>query len=195
MSRGSELRGRRGNSPECPAPLRSPRPQADRLRALPSFQQAATASVARIRSVTQGGWFARARAQFGGSGKETKSPTPKASPAWSTLSLFQANLLGAMLAGFWGHKGDGQPGPKRMAAGLEILAALVEFLEWVGSAAGRPSKGGKHPLVHVIAALGRDWGWIPAKRGRDHQGCKAGSDKMPIYPSVARDRFRGPSGF
>jgi hypothetical protein len=61
------------------------------------------------------------------------------------LSLFQANLLVAMMAGFWGRKSDGHPGPKTLAAGLEILAALVEFLEWVSSAASLPSKGRKRP--------------------------------------------------
>lgn len=42
------------------------------------------------------------------------------------LTLFQANLLVAILAGFWGRKSDGHPGPKVMAQGLMILAALVE---------------------------------------------------------------------
>jgi hypothetical protein len=40
----------------------------------------------------------------------------------STLSLLQANLLTAMLAGYWGRKSDGHPGPKTLASGLEILA-------------------------------------------------------------------------
>jgi hypothetical protein len=43
----------------------------------------------------------------------------------SSLTLFQANLLVAMLAGFWARKGDGHPGPKLVAEGLMILAALV----------------------------------------------------------------------
>jgi hypothetical protein len=43
----------------------------------------------------------------------------------SSLTFFQANLLTAMLAGFWGRKGDGHPGPKVLAQGLMILAALV----------------------------------------------------------------------
>lgn len=43
----------------------------------------------------------------------------------STLSLFQANLLVATLAGFWGRKADGHPGPDLMGRGLLILNALV----------------------------------------------------------------------
>jgi hypothetical protein len=43
----------------------------------------------------------------------------------SSLTLFQANLLVAMLAGFWARKSDGHPGPKLVAQGLMILAALV----------------------------------------------------------------------
>lgn len=45
----------------------------------------------------------------------------------SVLSLFQANLLVAMLAGFWTRKGDGHPGPKLLAQGLIILAELVNY--------------------------------------------------------------------
>ena len=56
------------------------------------------------------------------------------------MSLFQANLLTAMLAGFLGRKGDGHPGPKTMARGLELLAAQVEVFLWL-----RPPKGSKRP--------------------------------------------------
>ena len=45
----------------------------------------------------------------------------------STLRLFQANLLVAMLAGFWARKSDGHPGPKLVAQGLIILAELVDY--------------------------------------------------------------------
>lgn len=45
----------------------------------------------------------------------------------SPLTLSEANLLVAMLAGYWGRKGDGPPGPDVMGRGLLILNALVEW--------------------------------------------------------------------
>ena len=43
------------------------------------------------------------------------------------LTLFQANLLRAMLGGFWGRKSDGHPGPDLMGKGLGILGILVQW--------------------------------------------------------------------
>jgi len=43
------------------------------------------------------------------------------------LQLLQANILVAMLAGFWGRAGDGHPGAQILAEGLRILAALVWY--------------------------------------------------------------------
>jgi hypothetical protein len=57
----------------------------------------------------------------------------------SSLSLFQANLLVAMLAGFWGRKSDGHPGPKLVAAGLIQLATLVNYRRMI-------EHGPSHPL-------------------------------------------------
>jgi uncharacterized protein DUF4338/transposase-like protein/transposase Tn5 family protein len=45
------------------------------------------------------------------------------------LTVLQANILVAMLAGFWGRKGDGHPGAKILAEGLYILHALVWYTE------------------------------------------------------------------
>ncbi|MEO8428311.1 MAG: hypothetical protein ABI651_14470 [Verrucomicrobiota bacterium] len=39
-------------------------------------------------------------------------------------TLFQANLLVAMLGGFWGRKADGHPGPDLLGRGLVLLATL-----------------------------------------------------------------------
>ena len=50
----------------------------------------------------------------------------------SALSLFQANILVAMLAGFWGRKSDGHPGPKLVGQGLMILAELVNYCRLTG---------------------------------------------------------------
>jgi hypothetical protein len=47
-------------------------------------------------------------------------------PSTPALTVFQANLLVAMLAGFLARKGDGHPGAKLLAEGMIILAALVE---------------------------------------------------------------------
>jgi len=62
-------------------------------------------------------------------------PPPSPAARRSELTLFQANLLVAMLAGFWGRKSDGHPGPKVMAQGLAILAAVVEDRRLTGRAA------------------------------------------------------------
>jgi hypothetical protein len=48
-------------------------------------------------------------------------------PESSKLTLLQANILVAMLAGFWGRAGDGHPGPEILADGLRLLAALVWY--------------------------------------------------------------------
>ena len=43
------------------------------------------------------------------------------------LTLFQANLLVAMLGGFWARKADGHPGPDLLGRGLVILNVLVAW--------------------------------------------------------------------
>jgi hypothetical protein len=70
-------------------------------------------------------------------------PQPTANP--SNLTLFQANILVAMLAGFWARKGDGHPGPKLLAQGLMILAALVIDRQLTKSASAQPGFGPKRP--------------------------------------------------
>ena len=68
------------------------------------------------------------------------APTPPSTP----LTLFQANLLVAMLGGFWGRKADGHPGPDLLGRGLILLASLVR---WERLKAARPpsSPAGKDP--------------------------------------------------
>jgi Domain of unknown function (DUF4338)/Transposase DNA-binding len=61
-------------------------------------------------------------------------PQIKPGVSLSSLTLFQANLLVAMLAGFWARKSDGHPGPKLVAEGLMILAALVSHQKLTRSA-------------------------------------------------------------
>ena len=48
-------------------------------------------------------------------------------PETSKLTLLQANILVAMLAGFWGRAGDGHPGPEILADGLRLLETLVWY--------------------------------------------------------------------
>jgi hypothetical protein len=69
---------------------------------------------------------------------------PKPAANSSTLTLYQANILVAMLAGFWARKGDGHPGPKLMAKGLMILAALVDH-QRLTTVAALPHRGSKRP--------------------------------------------------
>jgi len=61
------------------------------------------------------------------------------------LTLLQANLLVAILAGFSGRKSDGHPGAKVLGEGLIILAALVEDRRIAGNQSRPPHPGGKRP--------------------------------------------------
>ena len=58
-------------------------------------------------------------------------------PESSKLTLLQANILVAMLAGFWGRAGDGHPGPEILADGLRLLEALV----WYQAQCAKPVRG------------------------------------------------------
>lgn len=49
------------------------------------------------------------------------------------LSVLQANILVAMLAGFWARKSDGHPGAKLLAEGLRILQAVVWYAQTITS--------------------------------------------------------------
>ena len=58
------------------------------------------------------------------------------------LTVLQANILVAMLAGFWGRTGDGHPGPQILAEGLRLLQALVWFAKRLKAArVGRRGRG------------------------------------------------------
>jgi hypothetical protein len=48
-------------------------------------------------------------------------------PQSTKLTVLQANILVAMLAGFWGRTGDGHPGAQVLAEGLRILQALTWY--------------------------------------------------------------------
>jgi hypothetical protein len=63
----------------------------------------------------------------------------------SELTLIQANLLVAMLANFWARKSDGHPGPKVLAEGLMILAALVHHRKLLGAVPRQPEPGPARP--------------------------------------------------
>ena len=56
----------------------------------------------------------------------TPSQEPQIPSPSSGLTLLQANLLVAMMGGFWGRRGDGDSGPKVMQRGLVLLGAIVE---------------------------------------------------------------------
>jgi len=60
---------------------------------------------------------------------DTGTATAQSQPSQvkSALTLLQANLLVAVLGGFWARKADGHPGPDLIARGLLILNALVKW--------------------------------------------------------------------
>ena len=43
--------------------------------------------------------------------------------------MLQANILTAMLAGFWARPSDGHPGAKILAEGLKLLQAMDWYKE------------------------------------------------------------------
>jgi hypothetical protein len=50
-------------------------------------------------------------------------------PVGKKLTVLQANVLVAMLVGFWGRKSDGHPGSKILAEGLEALQIILWYKE------------------------------------------------------------------
>jgi hypothetical protein len=74
-----------------------------------------------------------------------EAPMAGEAVARSTLSLVQANMLVAMLGGFWGRKADGHPGAELLGRGLELLAALVHYTEISRPVAHRKRPPRKRP--------------------------------------------------
>lgn len=71
--------------------------------------------------------------------QEKRAEHPGEAPSKpNALTLLQANLILAMLAGFWARKSDGHPGAKVLAEGLMILAALVADRKITGNSPARP---------------------------------------------------------
>jgi hypothetical protein len=79
------------------------------------------------------------------SDKGSMAPGTKQSVSGSSLTLFQANLLVAMLAGFWARKADGHPGAKLIAEGLMILGHLVRHHRLTRPASPRKLPRSKRP--------------------------------------------------
>ena len=71
--------------------------------------------------------------------------SPTVQSQTSQMSLLQANLLVAMLAGFWARAADGHPGPDLMGRGLIILNILVEWERRRKERAGKdpPTRGAR----------------------------------------------------
>lgn len=61
-------------------------------------------------------------------------------PEATKLTVLQANILTAMLAGFWGRKGDGHPGAQILAEGLRLLEAIVWYKGQCANEMVTPSK-------------------------------------------------------
>jgi hypothetical protein len=86
------------------------------------------------------------------------NPVQHTATAPSTLTLLQANLLVAMLGGFWARQADGYPGPDLMSQGLVILSALVEWerIKKRGPRKKAPAhKGRRKPGEAPVAKLHR----------------------------------------
>jgi hypothetical protein len=61
-------------------------------------------------------------------------------PVDQRRTILQANILVAMLAGFWARKSDGHPGAQILAEGLQILDALVWFNNQCHKSARKPRR-------------------------------------------------------
>jgi len=58
------------------------------------------------------------------------------------LTVWQANILVAMLVGFWGRTGDGHPGPQILAEGVRVLRVLVWFARQLKGSLGQRRRRG-----------------------------------------------------
>ena len=70
-----------------------------------------------------------------------RAPQP-ASPVPNPLTILQANLILAMLVGFWGRAGDGPPGAQILVEGLSRLQMLVWFQDLCAPASRRRRRRG-----------------------------------------------------
>ena len=72
---------------------------------------------------------------------EVKKKETRKCPDSGKLTVFQANILVAMLAGFWARAGDGHPGPRILAEGLRPLRGMVWY-KTIPTRRAKPSSGG-----------------------------------------------------
>ena len=56
------------------------------------------------------------------------------------MTLIQANILVAMMAGFWARPSDGHPGAQILAEGLRELQAMVWYKVHSAQVASTPPK-------------------------------------------------------
>jgi hypothetical protein len=66
-------------------------------------------------------------------------------PLSKKLTVLEANILVAMLAGFWARKSDGHPGAQILAEGLQVLHALVWYKRRTDAAASERRTHRKAP--------------------------------------------------
>jgi hypothetical protein len=64
--------------------------------------------------------------------------------ASAKLTVLQANILTAMLGGFWGRRSDGHPGPKVLSEGIRVLQAVVWYKQQCAAPA-LPSRKRRDP--------------------------------------------------
>ena len=69
---------------------------------------------------------------------EVKKKETSKFPQSSKLTVLQANILVAMLAGYWGRAGDGHPGAQILAEGLRLLEVLVWYAKQKEPGPARP---------------------------------------------------------
>ena len=58
---------------------------------------------------------------------ELKNRETEKYPLDQKRTMLQANILAAMLVGFWARAGDGHPGAQILAEGLQVLEAVVWY--------------------------------------------------------------------
>ena len=69
---------------------------------------------------------------------EIKNEETRKFPIAQKRTILQANILTAMLVGFWARKSDGHPGAQILAEGLQVLQVLVWYKKQCEKAARKP---------------------------------------------------------